>query len=869
MTTQISGPNRAGSTTSSASVADRVLRSRDEFGDAVALRTDAGSTTFRELVDRAHLMRQAIAHHAVDPGLPVVVQVNVSVAAIALVLGVFLSRRPLVALDPALPAARVTAILDELDRHGRSPALYVADAEHLVAARSIAAPRLPVIALAEIDGSSAPDTTADTVAVADDPATALTSIQFTSGSTGTPKGVLHPNAMWLCDAELMRDGFGIRSSSRVALGMPISFGAGLNVLIGSLLNGAEVLAVDPRADTPDRLLATIARTGADVAFMTPSLLRSLVAHPGADGAPDHAWRTVRRIITTGEPLTGEVARWALARAPHATVTNWVGSSETSALAYFDVRRGDVLGPGNLPAGHPAPGKSITVDGDGRVVVASPYLALGYLDRTLDAGRFTTTPLGQRTFRMADRGEWIGDVLYLRGRSDAAVKIRGYLVDPSEIEQALLVDDDITEAVVVAVAPEESTTPADPSGTTLVAYVVPNGRRRTPPVALLRDRLTGRLPGWMVPAHIVVLSTLPRTARGKIDRTALPAPRRSIEPPVGHVEAAIAHIWARELRLDTVGRHENIYSLGADSLTVQKILVVLAEQAGVTLTLGDAAAAPTVALMAERVAARRSGARRRAWLPHRRASDDLAPTTVELRKGQGRTVFCFTGAGGSALGFVPFADCLSRVDGMGSVYAFAPNGLDNVGVPDWTVGAAVRRHLRDLRRIQPTGPYILVGHSLGGLLALEAAHRLRADGEDVEMVVVLDTVVPRATARTVRAAVPGLSMATEQPPLPRAELWRRRVHLPLAGLAPVSHGERAATLEEVGRRVAMFHRPKPYPGAVMRFTITANDDDPRLWSEWLTPGELAVTRLDCDHNSILRAPHVGRLVDDLVSVLNQV
>ncbi|RPA02637.1 alpha/beta fold hydrolase [Gordonia sp. OPL2] len=857
----------------SASVAGRLVAAAAAYGDAIAVRTVSGDGTdgigYRTLLDRARRVCSAIESTATPGEQPIVVQLAMSGDAVAVVLGVFLSRRPLVAIDPALPADRLRVILDQLRTHGRPPAMMIADDTHLSVARQAADGSPGII---RVDDLSLGSLVTEPVAVAvesraPDESRAVTSIQFTSGSTGTPKGVLHPNAMWLCDADLMNGPFGIAPGRRVALCLPISFGAGLNVLIGSLLNGAEVTAIDPRSTSPGQLLDRMFDAGATIAFMTPSLLRTL---SGAGGQDLAAWTGMERVITTGEALTGEVARAALDRAPHLTVTNWVGSSETSALAYFDVRAGDTIAAGNLPAGRAAPQKIIAIDTDGRIVVSSPYLALGYLDAASDTGHFDRDSLGRTIFRMGDRGELTDGVLHLRGRADNAIKIRGYLVEPAEIERALLADGDIAEAVVIVQRPDstEDTTTDAPAGTlapptpdaTLVAYVVPDGRVRTPAPTELRMRLLEQLPTWMVPATIVELSELPRTARGKVDRAALPAPQRVIDEPRGHLEAAIAHIWARELRLETVGRTENVYALGADSLTVQQILVQITDQLGIALTQADAAGAPTVAEMAVAASAHRDG-------PRRPARGGLAPTTIRLRESGGRKVFCYTGAGASALAFVPFADHLSRLDGVGSVYAFQPHGLDNRGLPDWTIDRAVRRHLRDLRRLQPTGPYVLVGHSLGGFLALETARRLRSDGEQVDMVVVLDTFVPPRVTGAVRDSASDLSVTPDEAPLPRAELWRRRARLPLAGIVPMSPVAAAAAMEEVGRRVGLLHRPRPYDGRVLLVQGSENHDDPRIWSEHITLGDLTVRSLECDHMSIIRAPHIAEVIDAMSESLD--
>ncbi|MDL9945561.1 alpha/beta fold hydrolase [Gordonia sp. ABSL11-1] len=862
----------------STSVAGRMAAAAETYGDAVALRTaDAGTTEgigYRTLLDRARRICSAIDSTTAPGDQPVVVQVAMSGDAVAVVLGVFLSRRPIVAMDPALPAERVRVILDQLRRHGRPPAMIIADDAHLAVARQAADDTLEIRRVDELSTDAANSVARAAASRAHDESHAVTSIQFTSGSTGTPKGVLHPNAMWLCDADLMNGPFGIGPGRRVALCLPISFGAGLNVLIGSLLNGAEVTAIDPRSTSPEQLLDQMSDAGATIAFMTPSLLRAL---SGISGRDHRAWTGLGRVITTGEALPGDVARAALDRSPHLTVTNWVGSSETSALAYFDVRQGDTIPAGILPAGHAAPEKLIDIDTDGRIVVSSPYLALGYLDPTSDTGHFERDSLGRSIFRMSDRGELAEGILHLRGRADNAVKIRGYLVEPAEIERALLADGDIAEVVVIAqqtgTAADTANAAADeapepPAGrsaptapdATLVAYVVPNGRVRTPAPSELRTRLHETLPPWMVPATIVELSELPRTARGKVDRAALPAPRRVIEQPRGHLEAAIAHIWARELHLDTIGRTENIYALGADSLTVQQILVQITEQLGVALTQSEAAGAPTVAEMAVAASAHRSG-------PRRRPRGGLAPTTIRLRAAEGRTVFCYTGAGASALAFVPLADHLSHLDAIGSVHAFQPHGLDNRGLPDWTIDRAVRRHLRDLRRLQPSGPYVLVGHSLGGFLALETARRLRAAGEQVDMVVVLDTFVPPRVTGAVRDSTPDLTVTPDEAPLPRAELWRRRARLPLAGIVPMSPVAAAGAMEEVGRRVGLLHRPRPYDGRVLLVQGSENHDDPRIWSEHITTGDLTVRRLDCDHMSIIRAPHITEVIDAMSESLD--
>lgn len=298
-----------GDTTEVHSVRTAIIAGAQRFTDRPAIRMAGQSLTYGQLVERATSAASSITACAGGSSNPVVVQVGLSPDAVALVLGVFLSGHPIVALDPHLPAERVSTILAELEKHDRRADFMIADAEHLDAARTVAADHsLPVTDLAAITNQGAASGGATT---GFDNPDDLTSIQFTSGSTGTPKGVLHPNGMWLCDSELMRTGFSITPGRRVALCLPISFGAGLNVLIGSLINGADITAVDPRDRTAGAILDALAECAAEITFLTPALLRALTSSPETTGHP--AWTSLRRIITTGEALRSDVAGRAVTR----------------------------------------------------------------------------------------------------------------------------------------------------------------------------------------------------------------------------------------------------------------------------------------------------------------------------------------------------------------------------------------------------------------------------------------------------------------------------------------------------------------------------------------------------------------------------
>lgn len=789
-------------------------RSRPE---QVAFRTTTGSVTYRELLDAALALAPALPHPADGEPRAAVLPAPMTPETVATLLGLFASGIPVVALDPAMPENRAQQIASILAGHGyRLQAVQIPEA-------------LP----AGVDRGAdlGPGAGVDDV----------TSIQFTSGSTGTPKAVLHPHGLWLADAQLLNDRFGLGDGRRVALCMPISFAAGLNVLIASLLGGAEIIAIDPQQHSARDALDRIIDSRAQAITCTPAFVDAL--HTAARGATLPA---VERIVTTGEAAHARHVRLARELAPNAVFTNWAGSTETLAIASYDIAPGAPLPHGVVPVGIPAPHKQIEIGEDGAVRISSRHLALGYLDPAASAATFVTRTDGMRTYAGGDVGRWDEQGnLVLSGRADATVKIRGYLVEPAEIESTLLGYEDVREAAVIA----------DTTGTpTLTAYVAAHPDARTPAVAELRTRLHRDLPAYMVPTHIMVLGALPRGDRGKIDRLALPpVDRPDFEPPRGEQESMVARLWSEVLHIEKVGRTDGFYALGGDSLSATQMLARVAEVHGAKLNPSDLASAPTVAEFAARLGGTAGG-------------PVLPPTTVALRPisadTTGAPIFCFTGAGASALCFMPLTE---RVGSKTAVYAMEPKGLEKRGIPDLSVRAAARRHIRNLRRVQPTGPYTLIGHSLGSHIALEAARLLENEGETIELLVMLDPWLSPRAAKRARGDLPDVRVTLQDTmPTDTRSWWEHQKKVPLAGLFVGDHKRKTAAIEEVGIMSGLRYVPQPWPGRSLVVLSHRNQDDPRLWPRILT-GALTIRHLECTHMSIVREPHIGavlQLIDEV-------
>ncbi|WP_196073263.1 alpha/beta fold hydrolase [Nakamurella alba] len=781
---------------------------------------------------------------------PVAVLAEQGTSALTVALGVLLSGHPVVLLDPMLPADRWSDIV-----HRAGARLVLAEPDR----RAGLGTADGTVAVADLDELLGAARHAETLGLG---AELLDDVQlppgdrflvFTSGSSGTPKGVRYGDRILLNEAVGGRIALGLCPDDTVALVLPAAFAAGLAVWWMALLNGAGLVIGDPRLVGAPEVAHLLGARGISTLHVTPSLLRSLLSVlPESAGLPG-----VRLVTTCGEAVHGrDVEALRLHLDADADYISWSGSSETGHLAFHRIGPADPIPSGIVPVGTPAPNKTVRLlDAEGRPVpdgatgvvhLDSGYLAEGYCEEP-ESSPFGAWADGVRRYRMGDLARFDEHgVLHLLGRGDAAVKIRGYLVEPAEVEAVIAGLPEIGEAVVRAET-------GDAGRTRLVAWVSPAARTRTLSATALRRRLREKLPEWMVPQTVVLLPELPRNERGKVDRKGLtvPAHRADGTSPRGSWETVIADIWCEILDVEAVHREDDFMELGGDSLHVEEMLTRVGERLSCTLVASDLAGAPTLADFAARVG----------QLGERVPSG----STVTLRgTGTRPPLFCFAGAGASAITFLPLATELGADQ---PVHCFQPHGLETRGMPDWTVRRAARRHLAALLRIQPEGPYHLVGHSLGGLIALETAHLLAARGQQVASLVLLDTYLPETIARRYRelGSLPAPDPGTTAESTKRA-LWRARRLVLMAGIVRLPPEDHHLAMTEQGLRVARVHRPRPWRGPVLVVRSTQNTDEPSWWGGILA-GDTEFRTIRTDHVSLVRAPHVATLAEWITTAMD--
>lgn len=813
--------------------------------DAVALDVDGTSLTFDELLHRAYSLARKIATLFPADSRPLAVDTDATTNSIVLMLAVVAAGHPLVPLDSMLPAERRATIIDQA-------AATAIDSATVAAAMDSCVP-LPTLS-------------GDHTAV----------INYTSGSTGTAKGVILSHRMCLTKAYEVANALALSPHDRVGNSLPVSFGAGLNTLFAGLLSGAAVHCRDPRSGIPSSTVEWTAAHSLTTLHCSSSLLRAVSAVD--HGPTEHAAGgrgavpTLRVVITYGESLHSDDADGFRRRFDsRATVVNWYATTEAGAVAYGEYPLERALPSGFLPAGRPIPGKLVEVvasDGStcapdviGEVRVTSSCLADGYLGGAgLDSQRFAALGDGLFRYRTGDLGRLDEHgTLHLAGRIDDAVKVRGYLVEPAEVEAALRAMPEIGDAAVIG---RTSGTDTD-----LVAYVCSARSGRRPSVGEIRASLRRTLPEWMVPTHIVALDAMPRNERGKVDRSALPEPadRRVERTAVGPTEYIVAEAARTAIGLDTIGRDEDFLALGGNSLTTTAMLAQLRESLKIDLTPEDVFAATTVRALAVTVDARledAATARRRTTGEH----DVLVPLRTE---GSKAPIFLVGGAG---VGAMAFLNLVKHIDDDRPVYALQAHGRGKRGRPDRTIRRTAKRYVDAVRTVQPEGPFHLVGHSLGGWIAIAMAEEIRDSGLGTPHLLLLDTRLFRHLldrlpgGREVPAAPPARTREDAGFHLGRigtAALWLR---MQFAGLLRYPTTMEWLVFASIGYVALNKHVPTPWSGSMTVVRTAENVKELRSW-QTVGRGELTFVDISGDHVDMLREPMAAHLAETITNTFD--
>ncbi|MBG0829763.1 amino acid adenylation domain-containing protein [Planomonospora sp. ID67723] len=559
--------------------------------DAVAVVCGERSVTYGELHAGAERLAAVLRLRGVRRGDVVGVRLPRSVEAITALLAVWLAGAAYLPLDPDDPDERLVSSLENLARTGDGPAYLITTGGGPESAVVIGpAETAPAAEALETDPAET---------VESDPADAAYVIS-TSGSTGAPKGVLVEHRGVAARVRWMRREYGLAPGDRVVQFASLSFDAHVEEVFPTLAAGAAlVLLPDGAATLPD-LLASPAGSGVTVLDLPTAYWHRMVEEMEAIAWPP----ALRLVILGGEQVaSAAVGRWRARFGDGVRLVNTYGPTETTVIATA-ADLGPGAATGRVPIGVPvgaasvrvldARGEPVPPGAVGELVVGGAGVARGYLGRpALTAAAFVPDPYGPpgaRRYRTGDRARWRADGrLEFLGRFDDQVKVRGFRIEPGEVESHLLAHPAVGQAHVAA------------RGDDLVAYVT-----GTASPDELRVHLGGSLPRHLVPTLWVHLDELPLTTRGKIDRAALPDPgrvsaaRAAHVPPRTDAERLVAAIWSEQLGVTAVGALDDFFSLGGHSLLATRIAARLRAGTGLEVPIRMVFAHRTVAALAAAV-----------------------------------------------------------------------------------------------------------------------------------------------------------------------------------------------------------------------------------------------------------------------------
>ncbi len=531
--------------------------------DAVAVVAADGYVTYAGLDALAGRLAGVLAAAGAGPERLVAVVLERSVMLVAALLAVWRSGAAYVPVDPGYPAERVAFMLAD------AGPVVVLTSGALAGGRAGAG--MPVVVADGDAARAAPSAAGQAGALPGGAAYVI----YTSGSTGVPKGVVVTHEGLANYVAWCREAYPEVAVSSL-LHAPVSFDAGVTGLFGGLVSGGRVVVAGLDEDLPGLL------AGARLGFLkiTPSHLPVLEGLAAA--APSG------RLMTGGEAARpGLLAGWA-ERHPGVVVVSHYGPTEvTVGCTDYVAGAADLMPGAVLPIGAPMANTRVFVldrwlspvpaGVAGELYVSGVQLARGYLGRAgLTGERFVACPFGsgERMYRTGDVVRWRGDgqLLFL-GRADGQVKVRGFRIEPGEIEAVLAGCPGVAQAAV--------TVREDAGGGRLVAYLVPSGGDEDGLAERARRHAAERLPEYMVPAAMVMLDALPLTPSGKLDRAALPTPDYAAAAggrgPATVAEEIVCGLFAEILELPGVGADDNFFELGGHSLLALRLVERLREQ----------------------------------------------------------------------------------------------------------------------------------------------------------------------------------------------------------------------------------------------------------------------------------------------------
>lgn len=730
--------------------------------EAPALTCGTRTLTYGALDQASNRMARRLREGGVRPGDFVVIGADRSIEFVVSILSIVKAGAAYVPLDVRHPKSWISRILEDVQ-----PSMLVVARQYLDVIPPSNAPVLPLddsVLSVGPEPVEAPEssTTATSAAYA----------MFTSGSTGVPKGTIVPHRAIV---RLVRgtNYVPFAPDDTFLLMSNLAFDASTLEQWGPLLNGGRLVIPEHPQPTLAQIADTVRRHHVSTLFLTTGLFNLMV-----EECPE-AFVGVKHLLTGGEIISVAHVAKAMAVLQHTQLSNVYGPTENTVFTtWFPITAGDVQ-KRCIPIGRPiantrvyildAQRRPVPVGIPGELYTGGDGVADGYLNRPeLTEERFVPDPFshtpGARMYRTGDRCRWRHDgTIEFLGRIDQEIKIRGFRVDPGEIEATLSLLPGVAEAAVV---PRTRST----GEKELLGFVVAaNGASLVS--SQLREQLAARVPLHMVPSSIAVIGSMPLTTNGKVDRRTLAALPRDAAPTLGagervgprnDTERRLERLWCALLNCEHVDVREDFFAIGGHSLLAMRLMHRIQEEFGQALPIATLLSSPTIEQLAARL--------NTVAAPEPVAA---APDAPVLRgSGPGAPLFFIPGMGGYEFLPAPVAraldGCCPFFDGLQMV------GVDRQAAPLEDLRAIAADLIRQIRAVRPRGPYSLCGYCYGGVVAFEVARQLEEAGETIEALVIwhgypIHKPWPRRTVPQIARAVKQRFLETPAADRPRM-LW---------------------------------------------------------------------------------------------------
>ena len=710
-----------------------------------AISRDGATLTYAQLATAMNVIAESLRSRGLEPGQVVAVLGPRSPGVVVSMASVFLTEGVLLTLSPDLPAKRHRLMLQEAEARFL---LYVGDRrdedDWLDETRE-----LEIIPM-DLWGapSTAPSNTSDSPAKATEAALpSIVSVDhrspaylfFTSGSTGKPKGVLGTHVGLAHFLAWQRETFTVGPGDRCAQLTGLSFDVVLRDIFLPLTSGATlVLPTDEDSLSGESTLQWLESEKISLTHTVPAVVEMWLISPPAGVA----LASLRCVFFAGEPLTAAlVGRWRAAFGRAGDIINLYGPTETTlAKCYYRVPARPRAGIQPLGTTLPqtqalvlTPERELCGLGEpGEIALRTPFRTLGFINaEEANAERFIPNPwraeAEDKLYLSGDRGAYTADgLLEIRGRLDHQVKVRGVRVEPTEVAVCLEGSPDVAACAVIARLD-------GPDGTTLVAYVVLE-KGADENTGRLQEFLRKQLPAAMVPAAFVFLDSLPLTSNQKLDRERLPAPsgfRPSLEStyvaPRDATELQLVQLWEDMLDVRPIGVTDSFFELGGHSLMALNLLAQIDQRLGLKIALAALFESPTIEHLAT----------------VSRQQDQAWPIVVKLWSAEHPLKLFLVHPGGGILW--NYIHLVRHLAAPVPIYGLQAQGLDGASDPHRDLESMAAAYVAEVRQLQPKGPYLLAGHSFGGMIAFEMARQLRASGDQIALLAMFDSALTGASA----------------------------------------------------------------------------------------------------------------------------